>query len=129
MQINQVKETCLYVQNLDRTQNFYQEIIGLECIGRVDGRHIFFRAGTSVLLCFIAEETLKGEKLPAHGGEGKLHIALEIASGAYQQCLQEIRLAGISVEHEQVWGNGRRSFYFRDPDDHLIELIEPGAWD
>jgi hypothetical protein len=27
-----------------------------------------------------------------------------------------------------TWPGGTRSFYFRDSDQHLIELITPGFW-
>jgi len=26
------------------------------------------------------------------------------------------------------WPRGGRSLYFRDPDQHLLELITPGCW-
>ena len=59
MEITQVKETCLYITDIDHSYEFYHSLMGLPVINRVDGRHIFFRAGTSVLLCFIAAATTK----------------------------------------------------------------------
>ena len=35
---------------------------------------------------------------------------------------------GIAVEEETTWELGGRSFYFRDPDRHLIEIATPGIW-
>jgi len=51
--------------------------MGLSIIGFVENRHIFFRAGSSVLLCFNPETTKKEERLPPHFGTGQLHFAFE----------------------------------------------------
>ncbi len=83
MTIRQIKETCLYVTDLDRTEHFYCQQLGLPLISRVEGRHIFFRAGTSVLLCFIAEKTREDKELPPHYGTGQLHIAFEVTPEEY----------------------------------------------
>src|SRR6056297_2403923 len=116
MQFNQIKETCLYVQDLDRTEKFYSEILDLEVISRSKGRHIFFKAGTSVLLCFIAEATKQENNLPGHFGEGNMHIAFELPKEKYDDTKAELKSVGIEIEHEQQWSDEYRSFYFRDPD-------------
>lgn len=129
MHFNQIKETCLYVQNLDDTEAFYSGKLNLEVIARVAGRHIFFKAGTSVLLCFLAEATKNEENLPAHFAEGKMHLALEVPSDDYREVKARIHSNGIEIEHEQQWGGDYRSFYFRDPDGHSIEIVPEGMWD
>ena len=42
----------------------------------------------------------------------------------------EARLAeaGIAVEAHTTWPRGGESIYFRDPDNHLVELATPGLW-
>ena len=129
MQFNQIKETCLYVQDLDRTEKFYSEILDLEVISRSKGRHIFFKAGTSVLLCFIAEATKQENNLPGHFGEGNMHIAFELPKEKYDDTKAELKSVGIEIEHEQQWSDEYRSFYFRDPDGHSIEIVPAGMWD
>ena len=54
MDILKIKETCLYVSDLAKTKDFYFGLLKFEVIGEVPGRHVFFRVGSSVLLCFIA---------------------------------------------------------------------------
>ncbi|TCL95997.1 glyoxalase/bleomycin resistance protein/dioxygenase superfamily protein [Rhizobium sp. PP-WC-2G-219] len=47
-----ILETALYASDLDAADRFYGEVLGLERITRVDGRHLFFRCGQGVLLIF-----------------------------------------------------------------------------
>lgn len=129
MHVSQIKETALYVQDLDRTEAFYSGKLKLKVIGRSEGRHIFFRAGSSVLLCFIAEATKEDEHIPAHYGEGHLHIAFEVPKEDYEATKADIQSAGIAIEHEQVWSEEYRSLYFRDPDGHSLEIVPQGMWD
>ena len=127
MNIVKIKETCLYVRDLDRTTAFYHGKLGFPVIGRVEGRHVFFRAGASVLLCFIAEVTRADTTLPPHSGEGQLHLAFEVNPGEYERWKEQIRSADIALIHEQAWRGGQQSFYFRDPDGHLLEILPEGA--
>ena len=129
MKFTQIKETCLYVNDLEQTRSFYCEKLGLELLSLVNGRHVFFRAGTSVLLCFIAETTKEKKHLPSHFASGQIHLALEVEADNYENSKEKIRAAGIKIEHEEEWGNDFRSFYFRDPDNHLLEIVQKGMWD
>lgn len=129
MHFKQIKETCLYVQDLDRTEAFYHGKLNLKVIGRSEGRHIFFKAGSSVLLCFIAGATKQEETLPPHFGEGNMHIAFEVPVEKYEEIKADILSTGIEIEHEQQWGKDYCSFYFRDPDGHSLEIVPEGMWD
>ena len=129
MKISRIKETCIYVTNLQRTQEFYSHRLGLPVLSFVEGRHVFFRAGESVLLCFIAEKTLEEKELPSHGAHGSIHFAFEVEKKEYDATLSKIKTMDINVLHEETWKAGLRSFYFHDPDGHLLEIIEEGIWD
>jgi catechol 2,3-dioxygenase-like lactoylglutathione lyase family enzyme len=129
MNIARIKETCIYVTDLQATKAFYADKLGLPLISLVEGRHIFFRAGQSVLLCFIAAQTEKEMELPPHGARGSVHFAFEVASGAeYNAALQQVQDAGIPILHQHTWKGVLRSFYFHDPDNNLVEIIEEGLW-
>jgi len=129
MQFIRIKETCLYVQDLQRTKNFYQGKLGLEVIGEVAGRHLFFRAGESVLLCFIAEESAKSKMVPPHFGQGNMHLAFEVSPSDYAARKAEIEHLEIAIEMEYEWSRGYFSFYFRDPDQHVLEVVMTGMWE
>jgi catechol 2,3-dioxygenase-like lactoylglutathione lyase family enzyme len=129
MKIARIKETCIYVADLDKAREFYNGKLGLEVISQVKDRHVFFRAGESVLLCFIAAQTEKEEVLPPHGGYGSIHFAFEVSGNQYEAARESVGSKGIEILHEQSWKGGLRSFYFHDPDKNLVEIIEEGLWD
>jgi catechol 2,3-dioxygenase-like lactoylglutathione lyase family enzyme len=129
MEIRQVKETCLYIQDLDRAKDFYNGILGFPIISKVNNRHIFFRAGSSVLLCFNPDVTKNEDKLPPHFAFGKQHIAFEVDQADYSGWLEKILSKGIIITHEQEWKDGLKSFYFEDPDGHVLEIIPNGIWE
>jgi catechol 2,3-dioxygenase-like lactoylglutathione lyase family enzyme len=129
MKISRIKETCIYVADLQRTKEFYADRLGLQTISLVNGRHVFFRAGESVLLCFIAAQTEKEKALPPHGASGSVHFAFEVAKEEYGVALQKVKDAAITILHEHTWPNRLRSFYFHDPDENLVEVLEEGLWE
>lgn len=83
MNIRQIKETCIYSTDLGAARKFYHELLGLPIIGEVKEKHIFFRVGTSVLLCFNPAESRKKKSPPAHFSKGKFHFAFEVPDGIF----------------------------------------------
>lgn len=127
--ITKIKETCLYVTDTGRSREFYELKIGLPVISEVAGEHVFFRAGEDVLLFFKPEHSRQKTSIPPHYGSGHLHFAFECSEADYPKWKAKVAEAGIEIEDEIDWGNGRLSFYFRDPDMHCVEIIMPGVWD
>lgn len=123
-----VVETAIYADDLDRAEVFYRGVLGLEVIGREEGRHVFFRAGDRVLLVFRPEQTLKGDILLAHGATGPGHFALGIRAGSLDAWRSRLAAHGVAVEQEVEWPRGGHSLYFRDPAGNAAELITPGLW-
>ena len=129
MEFKQIKETCIYFNELSLAKSFYNQILDLPIISEVEGKHIFFRAGTSVLLCFNPDDSRLKESPPPHYSEGKYHFALEVAPELYQQHKEEILRKGIKIIDTLVWKNGQESFYFNDPIGNVVEIIPEGVWD
>lgn len=123
-----ILETSLYVEDLDRAEAFYRDVLGLTQIGRERGRHAFFRVGNGVLLVFNPEETDKGHHLPAHGSRGQGHVAFAITAESLGEWRQRLERSGVAVEKEVEWPRGGRSLYFRDPAGNSVELVTPGCW-
>jgi catechol 2,3-dioxygenase-like lactoylglutathione lyase family enzyme len=55
------------VDDIDRAEQFYRNVLGMAILGKELGRHVFFRVGVgSVLLAFNAGATLQGNRLLNH---------------------------------------------------------------
>jgi catechol 2,3-dioxygenase-like lactoylglutathione lyase family enzyme len=129
MNIQAIIETAIYVDDLDAAEDFYERILGLRVLGKEAGRHVFFQVGAaSVLLAFLAETTLTGDRLPAHGAKGPGHFALGIAPRFLDAWRQKLQGDGVAIEREVTWPAGGRSLYFRDPAGNSVELVTPGVW-
>jgi catechol 2,3-dioxygenase-like lactoylglutathione lyase family enzyme len=129
VKIKAVVETAVYVDDLDAAEEFYRTVLGLRVMGKEPGRHVFFQAGeASVLLAFVAETTLKGDQLPAHGTSGPGHFALGIESEELDAWRKLLHGHGVTIEKEVEWPRGGRSLYFRDPAGNSVELVTPGVW-
>lgn len=129
MHIKGIKETCLYVKDLDKCADFYHNLLSFPIISKVKGRHVFFRVGNDVLLCFISAITKNETSLPPHYAEGKQHIAFEVSRLDYESTKQAISNNNIPIIHEQSWQRDYKSFYFEDPDGHVLEIVPEGMWD
>ncbi|SKC74616.1 VOC family protein [Ohtaekwangia koreensis] len=130
MKVSNIKETCLYFHDLEEAKKFYGEILELPVISYVAGKHIFFRAGSSVLLCFNPEDSKNKTSPPAHYGNGKLHFAFEVPDEEYISTKEEIKAKGISITAEVIWKSGKESFYFEDPQGNVLEVVpDKGIWD
>src|SRR5512135_3911529 len=127
--IHSIVETSAYVDDLDRAERFYRDVLGLAPIGQEAGRHVFFRVGEGdVLLLFLADATIRGDHLPAHGARGPGHFALGIDAEALEAWRRRLQNHGVAIEHEATWPRGGCSLYFRDPAGNSVELITPGLW-
>lgn len=126
--INHIKETCLYVKDIEKSRYFYEEILGLERIHYKKDQHLFLKIGKNVLLLFNAQYTKNQTSPPPHDGEGRQHIAFETDIGQYSLWKQHLHRHQITIEQEQTWPNGGLSFYFRDPDNLCLEIVQPGIW-
>ncbi len=131
--LGSVIETALYVDDLARANAFYQDVLKLEPLTS-DSRFTAFNVGDrNVLLLFkrgatLETVTLPGGTIPPHDGAGPIHVAFSI--GADELPVWEKRLEGhgIAIEARTAWPRGGHSIYFRDPDNHLLELVTPGVW-
>ena len=130
MEFLRIKETCLYIHDLAGAKAFYHGTLGLPVISYLEGKHLFLRAGQSVLLLFNPEDSKEKTSPPAHFGGGKQHFAFEVKGSAYANAKREILEKGIAIIDEIMWKSGMRSFYFNDPEGNVLEILpENGVWD
>ena len=134
MQPSAILESALYVSDLDAAETFYGEVMGLERIAKVDGRHVFFRCGQGVLLLFNADATRQPPKpdarlpVPPHGTTGQGHLCFAGTAAEIEDWKTRLEGAGIAIEADFEWPSGGRSIYFRDPSGNSLEIAEPRIW-
>jgi catechol 2,3-dioxygenase-like lactoylglutathione lyase family enzyme len=130
MRFRKIKETCLYIENLETAKDFYHELLGLPVINYVPGKHLFLRVGESVLLLFNPEDSKQKISPPPHFGGGKQHFAFEISEEEYDEAKEEISAKGIRIIDEITWPGGKKSFYFNDTEGNVLEILpQNGIWD
>lgn len=123
-----VLESCLYVEDLEAAEAFYREVLGLELVSCVAGRHVFFRLQSSMLLLFRAEASLAATELPPHGARGPGHLCFRIAEAEYESWKARLAQHAVPILAEQAWPRGGRSLYFHDPAGNLLELAPARIW-
>ncbi len=130
MQPPSVMETCLYVDDLERAEEFYSRLLGLTVYAKVEGRHTFFRSGGGVFLLFNPEQTRKQSPLgvPTHGATGEGHVAFRMAEDEIEAWRERLAQEKVEIELEYTWPNGGFSFYFRDSAGNSVELVTPRTW-
>ncbi len=128
MNFTQIKETCLYVNDLQEAKAFYNGLLELPVIAFIKEKHVFFRAGNSVLLCFNPEDSKNKKSPPAHFAMGKPHFAFEVKAEDYEKTKKEINAKGIVITDTVIWKSGQESFYFEDPGGNVLEIVPEGIW-
>jgi catechol 2,3-dioxygenase-like lactoylglutathione lyase family enzyme len=140
MRPSAILESALYVTDLAAAETFYGGVLGLECIARAEGRHVFFRCGAGILLLFNAKATQVPPPadarlpVPPHGTAGNGHLCFAADAGEIERWRVALEKAGVAVEADFRWPprpgqeQGGRSIYFRDPSGNSLEFAEPKIW-
>jgi catechol 2,3-dioxygenase-like lactoylglutathione lyase family enzyme len=132
--LDQVLETVLYVDDLDRAATFYANVLGLRSLFADQRLRAFAVADRSMLLLFqrgscLQTVRLTGGTIPPHDGEGPVHVAFGISADGLPEWEAWLSEHAIAIEGRTQWPRGGTSLYFRDPDRHLVELATPGLWE
>jgi catechol 2,3-dioxygenase-like lactoylglutathione lyase family enzyme len=138
--LNGLVESALFVEDLARACDFYEQVLGLSKVKASDTGCVF-RVGNQRYLLIIdrtaahtPNKTAGGDvlppcALPQHDGRGPGHIAFGISADALESWRARLAKHGVGLLSEINWESGAQSLYFRDPDGHMIELATPGIWE
>jgi catechol 2,3-dioxygenase-like lactoylglutathione lyase family enzyme len=133
MTVTGILETALHVADLDAAIAFYRRLFGFEVMAQ-DHRFCALNvAGRDVLLLFKQGASTEpmpvpGGVIPPHDSQGRLHIAFSVPAADLSAWEKRLANQGVVVESTVDWPEGGRSLYFRDLDQHLLELATPGIW-
>ena len=126
--IGLVLETALYVDDLQRSVDFYKRVLGFKPVSDSSSRMralevtpdqvlLLFKKGASVQATVTPFGTI-----PPTDGDGSLHVAFAIPKPQFDHWRSHLSESGVDVESVVSWPEGGQSLYFRDPDSHAIEL-------
>ncbi len=110
----------LPVGNVERAQEFYARLLGIDGDRVSGGRHYFDCGGTILALL---DPRADGEDRDAHPNPEYVYVAVEDLDGARERAAA----AGGHVGEIAVQPWGERSFYLRDPFGNRLCLVEAGT--
>jgi catechol 2,3-dioxygenase-like lactoylglutathione lyase family enzyme len=118
-----VSELVLEVADLERSERFYADTLGLPVVERWPHRDAFWvLAGGTRIGLWKPQVGLEGSR----GGQ-HVHFALRIAAETFDARVAELRAAGHDAPVHEFGPVGAgdapsRSVYVTDPDGHLVEF-------
>ncbi len=133
-EINGVLETQLWVEDLERSLRFYQEVFECQQIDGGPDRLIALSIEDRQVLLLAKKGASKksmklpGGTIPPVDGEGQSHLAFSISPDQVANWEEWLGKKSIEIESKVSWMRGGTSLYFRDPDGNLLELGTPGIW-
>jgi catechol 2,3-dioxygenase-like lactoylglutathione lyase family enzyme len=131
--ISGILETALYCADIAKSAEFYRRLFSFRTLLESDRLIALDVAGKNVLLLFQAGATQQPAKtaggvIPPHGATGPSHLAFSIGADDLAPWERQLVAAGVEIESTVSWPGGAKSLYFRDHDEHLVELLTPGFW-
>ena len=121
--IKGLAEIVLHVHDLDAALKFYQDVLGLEIIGRPGP--VFLRAGDAavtvpqmvVLVPLLEDAAAFTNPRPLH------HLALELSPEDFDDEEQRLKALGFEIRYGQHPVIPSRTMYIDDPDGNEVEFI------
>lgn len=109
------------VKDLDRSEKFYTEIMGLTKVRRND-HMVFMRDHSDYFVLTLSENPIE----PNRGDKHDIHSAFKVTPQAYAEAKAFLASKGISIFKEEDRSHGTfrgKSAYFHDPDRNVIEIM------
>jgi catechol 2,3-dioxygenase len=132
MEIKELGHIVLYVRNLDRSEQFYKDVLGFNEVARLGPYGAMFSSGRTHHELLLLEVGEQAAPIPAGRHVGLYHFGLKIG-----ETDDELREALEKLEQEEVVVVGTadhtvtHSLYIKDPDGNEIELyidVQPAVW-
>ena len=128
LRLERMGHLSLRVSDLDASEKFYIEILGMRPVWRSEGEIAFLECGNDDLaLIQIPKEEVQAFRQRAQSSQSLHHFGFRIRSkDRVDQLAEEMRARGIVIDDgPRDHRDGSRSFYFRDPDGNHVQIL----WD
>ena len=123
MNIKKVGNVILAVNDLDKSLQFYHEIIGLPIKKQ---RRTWIDLGTSGALLSLHPASLTEQHVGSSIENG---ITIGFLVGDLKSALDELREKGVKIHRDIVEKDAGKNAVIMDPDEYLISLFEPNFED
>ena len=111
------------VTDPDRSEVFYQEVLGLETVQKVPQiGMVFMRSGTDHVILTRSKTPID----PNPGKEFLVHHAFRVDVDAYEDAKTHLSTHGVEIIFEEERREGvfiGKQCYFHDPDRNVLEII------
>lgn len=115
-----LRHAAVWVRDVDRSLPFYRDVLGFRLEWQPDADNVYLTSGTDN----IALHRLSPDKDPS-GDQTLDHLGLAVREAEdVDRWARYLEASGVSiVQAPRTHRDGARSFYFKDPDGILIQLI------
>lgn len=123
MPLRKLGHVVLKVRDLERSERFYVEVVGLRVSGRLPGRMVFLAVPGSADSHDLGLWRVRPDAPPARPEQvGLFHVAWQVERPEDLEILYgDLRRRGVPV-HGTTDHGANLSVYFEDPDGHLLEF-------
>jgi catechol 2,3-dioxygenase-like lactoylglutathione lyase family enzyme len=121
MQLEGIDHVALAVRDVERSANWYVEVLGFERRYQEmwDGIPTFIGKGNTAIALFPANPN--GSSTPSHRKDIRmLHLGFRADRKNFRAAQEELKHRGIKFEFQDH--EISHSIYFRDPDGHHLEI-------
>ncbi|MDX1596678.1 MAG: VOC family protein [Nitrosopumilaceae archaeon] len=123
MNIRKVGNVILAVKDLDKSLEFYHDIIGLPIKRQ---RRSWIDLGTTGALLSLHPASLTAEHVGSSIENG---ITIGFLVGDVQSAVDELRSKGVKIYRDVIEREAGKNAIIQDPDNYLISLFEPNFAD
>ena len=118
----------VYVTNLDRSEKFYREVLGLDVVGRnlvnENGPNALLKTNTGQMVVLVEVPEVE----PLRPNSNSIHHAWLLTVEQYKRAQERLKAFGYNIEdsREEFRAMGERSMDIYDPDGHRYQIQAHG---